>query len=698
MNHSVTKWDADQPEERRASLHDLRRALFVRVLTLDWVLALLVFAASLALYVRTVAPGLLDGDEGEFQTNIYKLGVSHTGYPFFFLLGKLWTILLPIGTIALRANLFSAFWGALAVAAIFIFVQFLTFNRWAAILCALLFAVSRVEWSQAIIPRVYTMNSLFVIVVTFLFFLWRAGKVDLTVPIFAFGLSLTNHRAMMWFAPAIAVFVFVAHFRLLWFSSGNNASLATKVREHERGAFVQPRRWLSLAAAFVLPLVLYSYIFWRGESDVGVEFHLKDFNDMILGGNVRTWARYGPIDWLVSRVTDLYIPLLIEQFTPIGFIAGWIGLIALVLNRPPSGWPRALPAREAFAFILLANLANSAFCVIFWVIDIDKFFLPSFITFLFFVGIGIAKIWDWLGARLASRPARPIAQNAAALLFVAAIGFLIARNFSINDWSKRTDIAEEWKENLLQPLEENAVIVGPWESLVPLEYSMYVDGRRRDLERWKVIIKKYQLGQVPYGSRQEDIERAVRAERPVYLTVHPSETETLGVLAEEFRLTRVGELWRVVNLSPNAAAPPSQPLAVFADGSGRAIELLGLTIYPTPKIRAGDFVLVTFFWRAPQALAARLTISLRLNDSQNRLIVQRDSEPASGRRATVGWTADEIIQDDEGFIVPPDVPSGVYRTGIIVYNAATGENLKPDNGADAAQGELFIANEFIIGQ
>lgn len=308
MNRSVTKWDADRPGEPRAILNNLRRAALVQVLNPDRALAVLVFAASLALYARTVAPGLLDGDEGEFQTNIYKLGVSHTGYPLFFLLGKLWTILLPIGTVALRANLFSAFWGALAVAAIFIFVQFLTSNRWAAMLCALLFAVSRVEWSQAVIPRVYTMNSFFVIVVTFLFFLWRAGKVDLTVPIFALGLSLTNHRAMMWFTPAIAVFVLVAHFRLLWFSSGNSASPAAKV--HEPGALLQPRRLVSLAAAFVLPLVLYAYIFWRGESDVGVEFHLKDFNDMILGGNVRTWARYGPIDWLVSRVTDLYLSLI----------------------------------------------------------------------------------------------------------------------------------------------------------------------------------------------------------------------------------------------------------------------------------------------------------------------------------------------------------------------------------------------------
>jgi hypothetical protein len=424
---------------------------------------------TFVLYARTVAPGLLDGDEGEFQINIYKLGVSHTGYPLFFLLGKLWTLLLPIGTIAYRANLFSVFWGALAVAAIFFFIRFLTANSWAAVCCAILLAASRVEWSQAVIPRVYTLNSLLVILVTFLFFLWRVGKVDLAVPSFAYGLSLTNHRTMMWLAPAIALFV-------LW---------------HERGKIFQPRRLLTLAAAFALPLLLYSYVWWRGESDVGVEFHWADFNDAILGGYVRTSWRFGPVDWLVSRVTDLYIPMLIEQFTAIGLVAGLIGMIALALNRAPRGFPQDLPAREVFAFILLANLANTAFCVIFWVIDIDKFFLPSFITFLFFIGVGIAVMSDW-AKMIESRSFRFASEAVLAFVFLATGAFLVRQNYPINDWSNRTDIAQAWEDNLAQPLEKNALIVGSWESLTPLEYANYVENKRRDLEHWKVIVKSYQ--------------------------------------------------------------------------------------------------------------------------------------------------------------------------------------------------------------
>lgn len=684
---------------------------------LDWAVSLLLFAIALALYARTMAPGLLDGDEGEFQINIFRLGVSHTGYPTFFLLGKLWTLLVPIGTIATRANLFSAFWGALTIPALYLLVLFLTRNRWAGILSALLLLGSRVEWSQAVIPRPYTMNSLFVILVPFLFFLWRVGKVDLTVPVFAFSASLTNHRTTMWFGPAILLFVLIADYYSVFGRYSVKGDPLVVLREWlARSELFKPRRLLSLTIAFLLPLLLYGYVFWRGESDVGVEFHWKDFNDEILGGYVRASWRFGPFNWLVSRITDLYIPMLIEQFTVLGFIAGLIGGVALALDKPPRGWHSKLPARETFIFILLANLANTAFCVIFWVIDIDKFFLPSFITFLFFTGVGVAVISEWLtvnskestvnsqqsifGGRHAPRTTHhtiPFTDHRSrfavysslstvyCLLFTGFV-FLVITNFPLNDWSSRSDVAQAWDENLAQPLEPNAVIAGSWESITPLEYAMYVDGRRRDLERWKLITKNYQLGQVPYGSRQEDIEKAVRSGRPVYLTVYPGETETLRALVDEFRMVRVGDLWRVLNMPPanptmvQKSTASEIPQVVFKNREGMDVELHDYEYSPGSNVRAGDLVVASLVWRAPQAFPGRLAISVRVKDAQDHLIVQRDSEPGNGLRPSSGWGAGEAIVDDIGFFIPPDTPPGDYALSLVVYDMASGENLQSSEG------------------
>lgn len=647
-----------------------------------WAIAL--FVMSLALYARTMAPGLLDGDEGEFQTNIYKLGVSHTGYPTFFLLGKLFTLLDPIGSIAARENLYAGFWGALAVVSVFVIIQFLTRNRWAAIFSALLFLVSRVEWSQSIIPRPYTLNSLFVVLVVLFFFLWRIGKVDLTAPVFVFGLSLTNHRTMIWFAPAIALFVLIADYRAVFADHKPGGNLLAIVRQWlTQSALFKPRRILSLLVAFVVPLLLYGYVFWRGDSDVGVEFHMKDFNDMILGGNANRWMRYGPLDWLVSRVTDLYIPLLIEQFTPLGFILGLVGMCALILDRPPRQWLAQLPARETFLFIFLANLGNSIFCFFFQTIDVEKFFLPSYITFLFFVGVGIVSVWEWLAERLKQAPLRLATQTILGLSLAIACGYLVYHNFALNDFSGRTDVMQTWSENLALPLENHALIVGPWESLTPLEYSWYVDGRRTDLERWKVITLKDQLGLTLYGSRQQDIEQQVRAGRPVYMTVYPNDTETLGMLANEFRITRVASLWRVLNLPPMAQAPQGKPVATFTDTSGNAIDLIGDTVYPTTTLHAGDFGMLTLFWRASQTPDTRFTVSFRLMDSQDKVVFQRDSEPANGIRPTIGWAPNEVVQDNIGFFVPADAAPGKYRLTIVVYDSVSGEELQ------TLQGPLF---------
>ncbi|MCI0474766.1 MAG: hypothetical protein L0Y55_00810, partial [Anaerolineales bacterium] len=348
-----------------------------------------------------------------------------------------------------------------------------------------------------------------------------------------------------------------------------------------------------------------------------------------------------------------------------------IGMLALALDRVPRGWQRDLPAREVLIFVALANIGNSAVGDFFNTRDVEKFFLPSYITFLFLIGAGVAVVWDWFAARRA--------QAILALALIGAIVFLLVNNFSKNDFSHRTDAITTWNENLAQPLEQNALIIGPWETLTPLEYAQYVEHRRTDLERWKVIVKQEQLPFTDYGSRQQDIERAVRAGRPVYLTVHPRETETLDALAEEFRLTRVGELWRIVNCERRGAScgmPVRATRATFRDDAGRAIELQSYAVFPATNLRAGDFGLLMLAWRAPQSLSARFSISLRVVDAQDRVVYQRDSEPANGARPTIGWAPEEIVQDDLGFFVPPDAAPGAYRLMIVVYDPASGEELR----------------------
>ena len=77
----------------------------------DALLATALGLGSFGLYLATLATTVLFADGGEFQFAPYILGIVHpTGYPLFLLLGWAWSHLLPIGEVAYRMNLFSAWW------------------------------------------------------------------------------------------------------------------------------------------------------------------------------------------------------------------------------------------------------------------------------------------------------------------------------------------------------------------------------------------------------------------------------------------------------------------------------------------------------------------------------------------------------------------------------------------------------------
>ena len=81
---------------------------------------LVLLAAVLVVYLRTLAPGALGGDPGELQFVPYILGMPHpTGTPLYVLLGKAWSML-PLGaSVPWRMNALAAVSAALAVLVVY---------------------------------------------------------------------------------------------------------------------------------------------------------------------------------------------------------------------------------------------------------------------------------------------------------------------------------------------------------------------------------------------------------------------------------------------------------------------------------------------------------------------------------------------------------------------------------------------------
>lgn len=176
---------------------------------LDILFAALTGLWSFALYIRTLAPSLLVSDGAEFQTLFYTVGMTHpTGYPVHMLIGKLFT-LIPIRTIAYRANLASAFFAALAVAEIYLIVYLLGRWRAAAISGALALAYLPLYWRFAIVAESYSIASAFSLTILLLLLFWRekGNWQYLFIAGFLGGISVGVHGGVVMAAPAIGIYL-----------------------------------------------------------------------------------------------------------------------------------------------------------------------------------------------------------------------------------------------------------------------------------------------------------------------------------------------------------------------------------------------------------------------------------------------------------------------------------------------------------
>ena len=194
----------------------------------DILIAFLMGIASFALYVRTLAPSLLWGDSAEFQTLSYTLGMTHpSGYMTQIMFGKLFTYL-PVGNVAYRVNLMSAFFGALAVTEVYLIVRLLGGWRIAALSASILLTLTEGFWWRALLAESYAPAAGMLATVWLLVMLWRnTGKWGyLFLAGLAGGLSLGIHSTVVMTGFSVLVLLaLTARRREDWFAATGGALL-----------------------------------------------------------------------------------------------------------------------------------------------------------------------------------------------------------------------------------------------------------------------------------------------------------------------------------------------------------------------------------------------------------------------------------------------------------------------------------------
>jgi len=459
----------------------------------DGLLASLLGIASLTLYIRTLAPGLLYGDSGEFQTLIYSRGMTHpTGYPVYLLLGRLFT-LLPFGDHAWRVNLFSAFVAALTVTSVYLIVRLLSGWRLAAISAALILAVAPLFWYFAVIAELYAPACALLSVVLLSLLLWRqSGKwIWLAVSALLGGLSLGVHSSVALTAPAILVYLAVVTMdphlpkkekARTWQAAIGGAIVGVGlalmafliVDAHQTAvsyynATVQPAfsLWKMTASDFDSPLERLKFL-----------YAARQFN----------YAMFADPAITMPAIAKTYWKELGNNFALPSLILTGIGLIGLLVHR----WREGL--------LLLISWGVSMFFITNYdVYDVVVFFVPTFIFLVVWFGIGLGTVMNLLVWGIKHVRLEKWAVPVAALLGCLALGLTVQMRVEmvVKAWQSRavvfmrgTDFAyypypisdpqKPYRDAkaIVDSVEDNSIVFISWDVLFPCYYVAGEEGRK----------------------------------------------------------------------------------------------------------------------------------------------------------------------------------------------------------------------------
>lgn len=351
---------------------DTRGAISAR----DLLCALAAGTVALALYVATLQPDLGGPeDTPKFQFLGHVLGTAHPpGYPLYVLLSYVF-VKLPIGTIAYRADLFSAVMAALACGMAYLIGRQIGAARWFAFCAALGLATGASFWGNAVFAEVYSLAAVMAALGTNLLLGWgaRGGAGLLLGAVAALSLGAGNHLTIVGLVPPFVLYVLLR----------NRRALTARV----------------IGAAAVLILLgisQYGFIVLRTlQGAPYLESRASSLPELVSVVTAERYAgerfAFGP-----SALLTVQIPTVASA---IGHELGTAGLLALC-----AGLIAAVFKRSAGAALLVGAACGMLAMVVNLSGDVKGFITPVMVLLWPLAGLGFDAIWRWLESPRMLRP------------------------------------------------------------------------------------------------------------------------------------------------------------------------------------------------------------------------------------------------------------------------------------------------------
>ena len=498
----------------------------------SWYPPLVVFIACMTIYMFTLAPTVTGEDSGELIAAAYGKGVAHPpGYPLWTMLAALAIKIIPLGSVAYRANLLSALLASASAAVLCqILRRFFSIRAVVAVLGSICFACGRHLWSQAVIAEVYTLHVLLATLVIYIALIWRQSNENRYLYIIAFlvGLALSNHHLAVLLGPLLVLFVLVQQPRV----------------------FVSPKVVISCLVFLALGLLPYIYLplaarqapymnwgspdNWQSFLDHVFRRQYADDSMHAARSLHRMLGHLGIFwDWNCQQYSIAGIPLILA------------GIVFLARKN------RAMLYITGGFFLMhsvvLSEILNfpfqrqDLFCT-------RVFMLPGYIITAIWLCVGCQHVGEEIQTFIRTRGLNKLICY---FPMIALTSVVILTNYSQNNM-RHYYYAADHADNILDFLEKDAIIIPSGDhNTFPVIYRHYVEGVRPDV----IIADKY--GYIEYDlyssmpnapkristrQQREEIEAHLirSSQRPVYYTVKPR----LDLLPE-YRAVSYGMLFRI---------------------------------------------------------------------------------------------------------------------------------------------------------
>lgn len=598
----------------------------------------IVFFLVLIPYMLTLMPGTVGGDAGELQYAGPLLALVHpTGQPLYVLIGKVWSEIIPFGSVAYQMNLLAAVSSAAGAASLTYLITRAYQKPWVGMAAGLTLGFGATIWGQSVIADKYGFNVLLAAWIIGLALWWEKDRSDklLYALSAAFGIGLLHHRSLALFALGIAIMI-LWHLRAdLW------------------------RKWkrtLICAALVILPaVVVYPTVLplLRANNATPLNWQPNDPADWVEFLLERHVISGEALNFSGGETTaerlEIYAQTILDDYTVVLVVVAGIGFLTLLYQHPAAGL--FLLVSYGLQAVLSANFRGNE--------RQFTYYIPSFVTLVFAYAYGLSFIITQ------AQSWRAVSTWAVRAVMFALPAFMLISAYPAQ--SRNADYGEPldlWRQTLktgdmgvrltanLESLPPDAALAADWEQVTILWYEQQVENRREDLAIFYPI-ERY----VDYVG-----------ERPVCFARHVP-------AGDAWHYTNVGALV-CLDDAPQMDLPEAftaLDVDLFTPEGDAVIRLVGYQA-DFPDDASGTHIPVTLIWQALTDVPDDYSISVQiLREDWTPLDWQRDIQaPVMGLYPTSRWVEDEVISDYHEISVPPETAPGRYLWTVVMYRATDG--------------------------